>query len=49
MYIVVVHHMDNASLMDATLNFSSFAIWWTRVIFLLFIDDDNDDDDGGGG
>ena len=38
MYDVVIHHIDDASLMEM-LFFSSFAIQWTRVIFLLFTND----------
>ena len=31
MYAVVVHHMDDAGLMDEV----GFLFFWTRVIFLL--------------
>ena len=31
MYVVVVHHMDDAGLMDE----AGFLFFWTRVIFLL--------------
>ena len=31
MYVVVIHHMDDAGLMDE----ASFLFFWMRVIFLL--------------